>query len=53
MRHLLDFACDGSECDRPLSADELRLTFASGETIRRVYECPCGAVTVTVGRATA
>lgn len=50
MRHLLDFACDGDACERELADEDLMLTYRTGSTERRAYACPCGAVTITVGR---
>ena len=41
--------CDGEGCDREL-ADEAALVFESDAGERRAYDCPCGAVTVTVVR---
>gem|GEM_PF-589762 len=38
--------CD--RCHRPLEDDQFRLSMTTAAGTRGVYECPCGAVTVTV-----
>ncbi|WP_225333671.1 hypothetical protein [Halomicrobium urmianum] len=38
--------CEAAGCDRTLDEPALVYRTAAGE--RRAYECPCGAVTVTV-----
>ncbi|EMA53412.1 MULTISPECIES: hypothetical protein [Halococcus] len=42
--------CEAAECDRDLP-DEPSLVFRDPSGERRAYECPCGAVTVTVAKA--
>ena len=39
-------ACD--RCERPLADDQAQLTMTTAGGTRRVYECSCGAITVTV-----
>lgn len=41
--------CDGDDCARELS-DDAALVFRSAAGERRAYDCPCGAVTITVAR---
>ena len=42
--------CEASDCDRELGSAEFRLAFEQGGYERRVYECDCGSVTITLGR---
>ncbi|EMA47267.1 hypothetical protein [Halococcus saccharolyticus] len=42
--------CEATECNRELP-DEPALVFRDSAGERRAYECPCGAVTVTVAKA--
>jgi hypothetical protein len=44
-----DPTCDGEDCERDLSG-EAALVFRSDAGERRAYDCPCGAVTITVVR---
>lgn len=41
--------CDGEDCERELDGDAA-LVFRSQAGERRAYDCPCGAVTITVVR---
>ena len=50
MRELLECRCEGSNCDRPLSAAQFMLAYTAEGITRRAYECSCGAITITVGR---
>ena len=43
--------CDVPGCDRPLGDAEFMLAMEMDGGTRRVYECACGAVTVTIVRA--
>jgi len=43
-----NLACTCEGCDRALETPALVYRTPGGE--RRAYECPCGRVTVTVGR---
>ncbi|MFB6307823.1 MAG: hypothetical protein ABEH35_00695 [Haloarculaceae archaeon] len=45
LRSRIDLACEG--CDRELD-DEPAIVFRTAGGERRAYECPCGAVTITV-----
>ena len=42
--------CEAAECDRDLP-DEPALIFHDSAGEGRVYECACGAVTVTIAKA--
>jgi hypothetical protein len=42
--------CEASGCDRALDAAHRRLVYESPGGTRHVYECACGAVTITVHR---
>lgn len=42
--------CEGTGCDRRLDAADCMLVYRTDAGERRAYECPCGAVTVTVHR---
>ena len=42
--------CDGSDCERPLRDADCQLVMVTDAGERRAYECPCGALTVTVAR---
>ena len=46
----LTASCEADGCDHPLSEQSLMLTYRTDAGERRVYECDCGAVTVTVHR---
>lgn len=50
MQEHLRLVCDSPDCERALTPEEFRLSFATAEVQRQVYECPCGAVTITVSR---
>lgn len=50
MLDRLELTCEGPQCERELAAPDFRLSFAEGETVRRVYECRCGSITITLGR---
>ena len=50
MLESLTPTCDADGCDRPLSAEDRRIVYESPGGTRHVYECDCGAVTVTVHR---
>lgn len=50
MRDVLELRCDREGCDRPLDEAAFRLAYRTGGTERRVYECSCGGVTITIGR---
>lgn len=47
-----DPCCDDPDCSRPLADATFRLSYIANGTERRVYECPCGGVTVTIARTT-
>lgn len=46
----LSGVCSSPDCERTLSEDQRMLTMETPDGVRRAYECPCGAVTVTVVR---
>lgn len=48
---LESIACTCDRCDQPLADDQLQLTMTTAGGTRRVYECSCEAVTVTVVNA--
>lgn len=50
MHTALDLTCDEPDCNRSLTADEFRLAYMTGTTERRIYECSCEALTITIGR---
>ena len=50
MQDALQLRCDRDGCDRPLGDGAFRLAYRSGTTERRVYECTCGGITITIGR---
>lgn len=41
--------CDGEGCDRPL-AEAPTLAYRTADGERRMYDCDCGTVTMTVAR---
>ncbi|MFC6904700.1 hypothetical protein [Halalkalicoccus tibetensis] len=43
-------ACRCEGCDRRLNDERRMLSFERGGHVRNAYECPCGAVTITVTR---
>ena len=45
---LESISCTCDRCDQPLTDDQLQMTMATAGGTRRVYECSCGAVTVTL-----
>lgn len=47
MLERLDCTCEA--CDRQLG-DTPELSFERAGRLRHAYECPCGAVTITVAR---
>jgi hypothetical protein len=46
----LTCACNGEGCDRELRERHRRIVFETDGGTRHVYECDCGAVTITVQR---
>lgn len=50
MLDVLQLRCDRNGCDRPLDEGAFRLAYRTEGTERRVYECACGALTITIGR---
>jgi len=46
----LTCACEASECDRELDASDRQIVYETAAGTRHVYECGCGAVTITVSR---
>lgn len=48
MLERLTCTCEG--CDRRLDEGEWGLSFRRDGCVRHAYECPCGAVTITVAR---
>ena len=50
MHHALELSCDRDGCDRSLSEESFRLSYRTAGTERRVYECSCGGITITIGR---
>ncbi|MCU4750701.1 hypothetical protein OB919_01695 [Halobacteria archaeon AArc-curdl1] len=45
---LENVSCTCDQCERPLADDQAQLTMTTAGGTRRVYECSCGAITVTV-----
>lgn len=45
-----ELACTCHSCDRELDGDVPRIVYRDAGGERRAYECPCGAVSVTVAR---
>lgn len=50
MLNELTCTCGGEGCERTLGETECRIVYETDAGERRVYECGCGAVTVTVHR---
>ena len=50
MLESLTPTCEADGCDRTLQDDDRRLVYESPGGTRHVYECACGAVTITVAR---
>jgi hypothetical protein len=50
MLNELTCTCGGEGCDRELDAGEREIVYETDAGTRHVYECVCGAVTVTVRR---
>lgn len=48
MLESLTTTCEAPGCEEPLDDAAFRLSYRTEEGERRVYECTCGAVTVTV-----
>jgi|GEM_PF-477670 len=51
MLEELTCTCEAAGCDRRLDDDALMLAMRTEAGERRAYECPCGAVTVTIARS--
>jgi hypothetical protein len=51
MLETLSASCEADGCDRDLTDDDRAIVFETDAGVRHVYECDCGAVTVTVARA--
>jgi len=47
---LTDLSCDCESCGRSLESASPAITMRTDAGERRAYECPCGAITVTVAR---
>ncbi|MFB6170587.1 MAG: hypothetical protein ABEJ06_05505 [Haloarculaceae archaeon] len=50
MLESLSATCDAPGCDRDLDDAAFRLAYRTEAGERRVYECACGSVTVTVSK---
>ncbi len=50
MLEEIELVCDAPDCDRVLGEPAFRLALTTPVGTRRVYECTCGAVTITVSR---
>lgn len=50
MLEQLTLTCEATGCDRPLDTDTFGLSMETPAGVRHVYECSCGAVTITVAR---
>lgn len=48
MLERLSCTCEG--CDRQLDDGTPELSFERDGCLRHAYECPCGAMTITVAR---
>mgnify|MGYP000754853220 CR=1 FL=1 len=48
MLESLTPTCEAEGCDRTLRDDDRQLVYESPGGTRHVYECDCGAVTITV-----
>ena len=46
----LGLACEAATCDRLLSETDQMLIYRTAGGERRVYECACGAITISVTR---
>ena len=46
----LTCTCAGDGCDRELDTADRRIVYETDVGTRHVYECDCGAVTITVRR---
>ena len=46
----LTCTCAGEGCDRELDAADRTIVYETDAGTRHVYECDCGAVTITVSR---
>jgi len=44
----LTCACEASGCDRDLHERHRKIVYETAAGTRHVYECDCGAVTVTI-----
>lgn len=50
MIEQLSCTCENDCCANELGEEEWMLTYRTGDGERRLYECSCGAVTITVHR---
>ncbi|WEL18031.1 MULTISPECIES: hypothetical protein [unclassified Halorhabdus] len=50
MLESLTPTCEADGCDQRLHRDDRQIVYESPGGTRHVYECSCGAVTVTVAR---
>lgn len=50
MLETLTPTCEAEGCERTLRSEDCRIVYESPGGTRHVYECACGAVTITVTR---
>lgn len=50
MLDQLAATCKNENCDRPLREHDCMLVYTTDHGQRRMYECACGTVTMTIHR---